>query len=77
VAICDIVRTPDYKANAQLIASAPELLEALEELVCVCENIGNFDNGVECNGFNEGEVIAGKAIKQAQAAIKKARGEYV
>lgn len=62
---------PDYerKANARLIAAAPELLEALEGMT---ERYTELANSGDC-GFwdceNENEV------KAARAAIKKAKGE--
>ena len=49
-------------ANAKLIASAPELLEALEALVQAVE-------------YTPIGVRALKAVEEARAAIKKARGE--
>ena len=57
--ICQI--TPrDQKANARLIAAAPELLEALEAMVEM----------VEMNGLGKRY-----ALDLAASAIKKARGE--
>ena len=54
----------DQKANAHLIAAAPELLEAVEHLI-VCTRIkwGNLDDGV--NGV----------MDKAEQAIAKAYGE--
>jgi hypothetical protein len=51
----------EQEANARLIAAAPELLEALHEM------IHQFDQ------FNVNEFEA-KAIKDARAAIAKAEG---
>ena len=55
--------TPEEaKANAQLIAAAPELLEALERLLLRCEEIlPSYD--------------AKDVIEPARAAIAKAKGE--
>lgn len=51
------------RANARLIASAPELLEALENI---------FPHAaVRIQGTTDGEPI----LEQARAAIRKARGE--
>jgi hypothetical protein len=50
------------KANKALIASAPELLEALEAMV------SEFDDN-----FSEGST-AWDALRKAKEAIKKARG---
>jgi hypothetical protein len=48
-----------WKANAHLIAAAPELLEALEEFLLCGENAGHNDD----------------LKAQARAAIAKAKGE--
>lgn len=53
----------DTEANARLIASAPELLEALEKLLISYQNLKEF-----ANPKSDSE-------KQAEAAIAKARGE--
>jgi hypothetical protein len=55
-------------ANARLIAAAPELLDALEELVSDLE----FDMSAGCNPRL---VKSGKRIEYARAAISKATGE--
>ena len=67
VAQCD--ELPEMEANAQLIAAAPELLEALEEVTEILDMVLGFDGGYppEANG---------PAIK-ARNAIAKARGEQV
>ena len=54
--------TEEYAANTMLVAAAPELLEALQNLVR--ENEGYFEEFAECK-----ELIA------ARAAIAKALGE--
>jgi hypothetical protein len=54
---------PTTQANARLIAAAPDLLEALVEVV---------------NSWEQGDVFAGHAaIGTAKAALAKARGETV
>ena len=53
----------ENEANANLIASAPELLEALEKLLISYQNLKEF-----ANPKSDSE-------KQAEAAIAKARGE--
>jgi hypothetical protein len=62
IAVCD------NAANARLIAAAPELLDALEELVSDLE----FDMSAGCNPRL---VKSGKRIEYARAAISKATGE--
>jgi hypothetical protein len=64
-------------AQADLIASAPELLGALEYCVHIMTEFGSFDNGVEtpCGSIKEAEVYAGESIKEARNAIAKAKGE--
>jgi hypothetical protein len=54
-------------ANANLIAAAPELYEALEELL-------DWQNGVPLDTpkYRKGW---GGAVEKAKAALKKARGE--
>ena len=52
-------------ANANLIAAAPEMYEALELM------LGQFDSEVDC--INEADYIA---IKAANDALAKARGEH-
>lgn len=52
----------EIQANARLIAAAPELLEALEELIAM--NNCNYDRTIQENGY-----------KKARAAIAKARGK--
>ena len=51
------------KADAQLISAAPDLLEALEDLVCLCEFALN------------GEYSVDDELQDARAAIAKARGQ--
>ena len=60
IIIAEAARIPDYQANARLIASAPELLQALQELL-------KFPSGQysEYDGFDA-------ACLKAEAAIKKA-----
>jgi len=53
--------TPEYEANTQLVAAAPELLEALQELLFLYEH----DEG--CREITE--------YKRAKTAIAKALGQ--
>lgn len=66
----DYISSGEMHSNAALIASAPELLGALESLLdwaeCQCGLSGND----ECYGCCEDEELAG-----ARAAIQKAKGE--
>jgi len=57
----------NYRRNARLIASAPELLEALENALNVLAGIATGDL--------EAVKRDSPAIAQARAAIKKAKGE--
>ena len=52
--------TPEQEANANLIAAAPELLEAVEHVLIASEDNGNMDD-IDWN--------------MLRAAIAKARGE--
>jgi hypothetical protein len=62
VSLC-VRTTAENKANARLIAAAPDLLEALDELA----------NGYAGNRFDVGIV---DRIKKARAALAKARGDH-
>jgi len=64
----DRATSPHNKANAQLIAAAPELLEVLQGLFEHCAMIHKQWG----DGNNQAEADA--AIKAAQAAINKAGG---
>ena len=58
--ICDVDHHEQGEANAKLIAAAPELLEALQELLFVCQHPGDLG-------------LAGiDAAANAQIAIEKA-----
>ena len=75
------VEAPDeVKANATLIAAAPELLEACEAALEYLDHADiSYANGNTHNGIDEGEHYGGIAhcslIKELRAAIKKAKGE--
>jgi hypothetical protein len=69
----DDERLVDWEANAVLIAAAPDLLEALQELLASdrakpFEIVGRDTDGHPLNA-------AGVARKKARAAIAKATGE--
>lgn len=65
------VREP-VKANAQLIAAAPDLLEALTNLLAHVNCLYEF--GV--TGFAESIIVTQRAVKeQSKAAIAKAEGK--
>jgi len=57
---------PDTEANARLIAAAPELYEALAQLLHECVEAG-FDAARDYNWP--------KSLADASAALAKARGE--
>jgi hypothetical protein len=59
---------PEADANARLIASAPDLLEALEALLRLY--------ATECDGLYSGEGAWGEA-QAARAAIARAKGQSV
>ena len=67
--------TEAAKANARLIAAAPELLEAIREVV------GFFDCAVEINALQKMALLLAhlddnlEEIKRLQTAIAKATGE--
>lgn len=72
---------PNYdlaKANAHLIAAAPDLLEALKEMteLCLHTNAKAFHNGVTdaTGSIDEGDHRASCIIDAALAAIAKAEG---
>ena len=54
----------NQEANANLIAAAPDLLEALEELLSMCQRQEDFHDDDD-----------GCMFERASAAIAKARGE--
>ena len=71
--ICDVWCTdfPHGKANARLIAAAPELLEALEEIFRICEGpVGDLLTGDSMNdtGLYDGMYIVKAAIAKAKGA---------
>lgn len=61
-AICSIHKLPSYKANARLIAAAPELLEALKHALLHLEE-------------KPRELWRDEVIELANAAIAKAEGK--
>jgi hypothetical protein len=62
-------------ANARLIASAPDLLAALERLRDELDARTHRDGEMITASFVRGDVCAVKTLNAARAAIKKARGE--
>lgn len=58
----DYPNSIEAKANARLMAAAPDLLEALEELYNEAEDFDNTDPHIE-------------VMEKAKQAIKKAKGE--
>ncbi len=68
--ICELWRRANVekeKADSRLIAAAPELLEALNDLLNACYKASIHDE--------LSEIIDGKLMDAAQLAIAKARGE--
>lgn len=64
----DYVLIDEAIANAELFAAAPELLEALREVLELCA-VGDVDESTEALGW-------GKAIQAANAAIARATGAH-
>ncbi len=64
-------------ANADLIAAAPDLLEALTELADRCGSVRPFHNDVSLETSKDGLSAARflTAVDKARAAIAKALGE--
>lgn len=60
------------KEDANLIAAAPDVLEALEQLVSDITQCPEYVGAMKSHGFDI-DVI--DAIKSARKAIKKAKGE--
>ena len=56
------------RANAHLIAAAPELYEALEDLEA-------FHSGFQVEGIDDPEEALVIALEKARSALSKARGE--
>ena len=61
------------RANARLIAAAPELLEALEELIADA-GPRSHHLGCECGGVGYGGKTCKQRMDMARSAIAKARG---
>lgn len=67
--IATIHNTADHaKANAHLIAAAPELYEALEAVLDLRENTSPFGGELQADRID-------RTIEAASAALAKARGE--
>ena len=67
--ICEFSLVPKLK-NAQLIAAAPDLLEALQ---CVAQNLSYSQHGKD-GGFSGASMTNIEALNKARAAIDKATG---
>jgi hypothetical protein len=63
----DDKRLDGVLGDAHLIAAAPELLEALEDLVCLAERA--------MRESESGEWMVDEELRDARDAIEKARGE--
>ena len=59
------IRRAELKANARLIAAAPELLEALEDALACLERLEDKDGAYRVT-----------CIQQCKQAIAKAKGTY-
>lgn len=58
------IKQDEVEANARLIAAAPEMLEALEEFLDI-----TLGSSYDPNSATD------RAVKKAEAVLKKARGE--
>lgn len=69
------VPTEEYKIQIEQRTEAQQKLavavEALEEMIWMCENVGDFRNGNTCptGSIDEGCVMARRSIDKAQAAL--------
>lgn len=74
--VADIILDSDREmanANANLIAAAPELLEACKELIAVQTQFDKYTGcGMPGNDYYSNEFM--RAVKLARAAIAKAEG---
>jgi len=69
--IADMAKTPEYKANARIIAAAPSLVEALE--ACITDENAHCLQHQEAPGAMARRLRAINEI--AKAALSCARGE--
>ena len=60
----------EFKAKHAANARIAELEVAFVELYKLCCTLGNFKNGVEHNGIDEGEVYASGVFDRAEAALR-------
>ena len=61
IAVCE---GPDWKANATLIVSAPDLLDSLSDTIGFLEAL-----------VDKGRIDAGHVLRKVKATIAKAKGE--
>jgi len=67
--ICDMSRdieSDENMANAKLIAAAPQMIEALEGLIAMCNRQRDFND--------DGD---GRTLERAEAAIRAAKGDRI
>lgn len=70
--VANVLRSvPEHKANAHLIASAPSLYEALEELIAEWDARDDVRNPPQGHGPRPDT----QGIEMARAALASARGE--
>lgn len=72
----DLAKALKVEQDAQLIAAAPDLLAASIAVLEMCEQHGDFRNGVTdpTGSIDEGEVIASRYFGTLKSAIAKATG---
>lgn len=71
--IADELERRTYLAEDDLKMQCRFTHHALVELYKLCRTLGNFKNGVEHNGIDEGEVYASGVFDRVEAVL---RGKY-
>jgi len=65
----EVVDDAENEANARLLASAPELLEALET---IAQTLAECVPGDDCNCYEDSQRIAEQAIAKARGEVTNA-----
>lgn len=76
VATCQVSNTPEWRANARLIAAAPDLLAALDKLVDSTEALmGRCEDTTIPQEYPDDWLLLCSRYDEAQLAISRAKGE--